>query len=609
MNKDNQEITRDQIPDKYKWNLTDLFIDDDEWQKTKNDLEAQFSGFEKFKNNLANSADNLYNCLSLYFQLKKTLFRLYAYAYQSSDQDIRQPKYISKRQEIDQLIVKFDTIASFIDSEIIGIDEKTLSIFLENNKALQEYARYINNILRLKSNILSVNEEKIISQAGFISNTALEIYEVFKEADMPRPIITLDNNQVIRLDDANFTLYRSSLDQATRQKVFSEFFNIYKQYENSFGVQLYNQIKSNIFYKNVRHYNSCLESALSANNIPVDVYKNLINSVHKNLPVLQRYLNLRKRILGLDKLHYYDLYVPLVKEIDLNYSYEQAQELIIKSLKPLGDDYLKVVDKVFNNRWIDVYPNMGKRSGAYSSGQVYDVHPFILLNYMGKFNDVSTLTHELGHTIHSYYSNTNQNYVDSNYPIFLAEVASTCHEFLLIEKILKDSTDQKQRLAILGRQLELFRTTLFRQTQFAEFELKINELAEQGKSLTGEELSKIYLDILKTYYEADKENIVIDDLYSIEWAQVPHFYYNFYVFQYATSLCASTIISKQILENEDMGSKYINDFLSAGCSNYPIDILKKLGLDMTNSSSYDLAFKKMTDIMDEMEDILATKIN
>jgi oligoendopeptidase F len=299
------------------------------------------------------------------------------------------------------------------------------------------------------------------------------------------------------------------------------------------------------------------------------------------------------------------LHTPIVKDIDTDYTYEQAQELVKESLKPLGDDYLKIVDKVFDNRWIDVYPTTGKRSGAYSSGQSYDVHPFILMNYMGKFNDVSTLTHELGHTIHSYYSNKNQNYVDSNYPIFLAEIASTCNEFLLIEKVLEESSDKKQRLSILGRQLEFFRTTLFRQTQFAEFELKINELAEQGKSLTGEELSKIYLDILKTYYEGDKENIIIDDLYGIEWACVPHFYYNFYVFQYATSLCASTVISNQILKNEDdVKTKYINDFLSAGRSDYPIIILKKLGLDMTVVEPYNLAFKKMNDIIDEMEKIL-----
>ncbi len=602
MDTNNQEITRDQISDKYKWNLNDLFADISDWENTKKELEVKLGGLEKFKNNLGKSADNLYDCLDLYFQLKKKLLKLYAYAYQLSDQDIRQSGPIAKRQEIDQLIVKLDTAGSFIDSEIITIPDKTITVFLKDKPVLQEYAHYINNIIRLRLNILSPAEEKIISQAGFISGTASEIYEIFKDADMPRPTITLSNNQIIRLDDANFTLYRSSLDQKLRQKVFTEFFGAYKQYENSFGVQLYNQIKSNIFYKNVRHYNSCLESALSTNNISVDVYKNLISSVHKNLSVLQRYLNLRKRILGLDKLHYYDLHTPIVKEIDTDYTYEQAQELVKESLKPLGDDYLKVVDKVFSNRWIDVYPTTGKKSGAYSSGQSYDVHPFILMNYMGKFNDVSTLTHELGHTIHSYYSNKNQSYVNSNYPIFLAEVASTCHEFLLNAEMLKKTSDRKQRLSILGRQLEFFRTTLFRQTQFAEFELKINELAEQGKSLTGEELTKIYLDILKTYYEGDKENIIIDDLYGIEWACVPHFYYNFYVFQYATSLCASNLISDQILKDDDnIKTKYINDFLSAGCSDYPINILKKIGLDMTDVKLYNLAFKKMNDIIDEIE--------
>jgi oligoendopeptidase F len=490
----------------------------------------------------------------------------------------------------------------------LTISTKTIEEFLKNKPQLKEYAHYIDNIQRLKPHTRSADVEEVISQAGLMSDTPYDIYGIFKNADMPRPEVELAGGQKVRLDDAAYTLYRASDDRAIRKKVFDDFFGAYKQYERTFGTQLYSQVKRDIFYKDARNYPSSLESALNANNIPVAVYKNLIASVHENLATLYRYLALRKKMLGIDDLHYYDMYPSLVKAVDLSYTVEQAEDVIKNALKPLGRDYIATLDKAFNNRWIDMFPNTGKRSGAYSSGSAYDVHPYILLNYNGQYDDVSTLAHELGHTMHSYYSNKNQTYVNSDYPIFLAEVASTCNEALLIDYVLGQIDDPQERLSILGNQLETFRTTLFRQTQFAEFELKIHELAEKGEALTGEKLTQIYLDILKTYYGHEKGVTVIDDLYGIEWAYIPHFYYNFYVFQYSTSLCASTAVSEKILDvNSGMREKYVKEFLSAGGSDYAIPILKNIGVDMTTTEPYELAFAKMNQIMDEIEAILAKK--
>ncbi|MEJ2053436.1 MAG: oligoendopeptidase F [Calditrichaceae bacterium] len=597
--------SRDQIQEKYKWDLTDLYASNDAWQAAKTDLENMIGEFGQYKGTLANSADQLYNCLQLMSDAYKKYYRLSNYASRLSDQDTRKSKPLGMTQKIGQTGTKLSAATSFIDPEILAIESQTIDKFMKQKPELKEYAHYIDDIQRLKPHTRSAEEEEIISQAGLMSDTPYDIYGIFKNADMPRPEVKLPEGKDVRLDDAAYTLYRANDDREFRQKVFEDFFGAYKQYERTFGTQLYSEVKKDIFYKNVRKYDSCLESALNANNIPVEVYHKLIKSVHDNLATLYRYLELRKKMLGVDELHYYDMYPSLVKEVDLSYSVEQAEDLLKKALKPLGSDYLATLNKAFNNRWIDIFPNTGKRSGAYSSGSAYDVHPYILMNYNGKYEDVSTMAHELGHTMHSFYSNKNQTFLNAQYPIFLAEVASTCNEALLMDYVLKNLKDPQERLSLLGTQLETFRTTLFRQTQFAEFELKIHEQAEAGEALTGEDLTKLYLDILKTYY-GDAEGVtVIDDLYGIEWAYIPHFYYNFYVFQYSTSLCASNAISEKILNDEDsMKKKYVKEFLSAGSSDYAIPILKRVGVDMTTTEPYELAFEKMNKIMDEIEQII-----
>jgi oligoendopeptidase F len=602
------EVRRGQIADKYKWNLAQIYQTEAEWQSKKAELGGMIAKFDEYRGQLGGSAEILWQGLDYSSKAFKEYMRLSAYASMTSDQDTRESQPQAMEQEIQQIGTKLGAASSFIEPEILSLDTEKLNGFIKNYPRLAEYAHYIQDIQRRKAHTLSQSEEEIIAQTSLISGTANNIYGIFKDADMPRPDFTLPDGKTIKLDDAAFTLHRYNPDQSFRKKAFEEFFGGYRKFERTFGMELYSQVKKDLFYKNVRKYETCLQAALDENNIPESVYHSLIKGVHENLPTLHRYLKLRQRMMGLDQLHYYDLYPSLVGKVELSYTVEEAQELIKTAMKPLGKPYVAVLDDAFKNRWIDMLPNTGKRSGAYSAGSAYDVHPFILMNYNGKYEDVSTLAHELGHTMHSYFSNKNQTFSNSHYPIFLAEVASTLNEALLIDHVMKQIKDAQQRLAILGNQLESYRTTLFRQTMFAEFELKIHELAETGKALTGEDLSAIYLDLVRTYYGQEQGVTQIDSLYGIEWAYIPHFYYNFYVFQYATSLCASAAISEKILkEGDTMRDLYLTKFLSAGGSDYAIPILKSVGVDMTTSEPFNMAMKKMETIMDEMEKILNSK--
>lgn len=603
------QVNRNQISDKYKWDLTHLFKSEAEWQAKKNEMAGMIPKFDEFKGKLGQSADMLFQCLDYSSKVWKDYMLVAGYASKLSDQDTRESKPQAMEQEISQIGTKMSAAAAFIEPEILSLEPAIIENFMLEKKELQEYAHYIRDIQRRKAHTLSPSEEEIVAQAGLMSGTAYNVYGIFKDADMPRPEITFPDGKNARLDDAAFTLHRANPNRDIRKKVFDEFFGAYKQFERTFGTELYSHIKKDMFYKNVRKYNSCLESALNENNIPTEVYHSLIKGVHENLPTLHRYLKLRRRMMELDQLHYYDLYPSLVGKVELSYTVEEAQEIVKASAKPLGTEYVAVLDQAFSNRWIDMLPSTGKRSGAYSSGEAYDVHPYILMNYNGKYDDVSTLTHELGHTMHSYFSNKNQTFINSHYPIFLAEVASTLNEALLIDHVLKKINDPQQRLAILGNRLETYRTTLFRQAMFAEFELIIHEKIEKGEALTGEDLTKMYLDLVRTYYGHDEGVTVIDSLYGIEWAFIPHFYYNFYVFQYATSLCASTAISEMILnEGDTMRYLYLKKFLSAGGSDYAIPILKNIGVDITSSEPFNLAMKRMNAIMDEMEKILDKKL-
>ncbi len=599
-----QEHDRSKIPDQYKWNITDIYPSDSAWSEAKEKLIKDLPAVEKYKGKLGSSAQHLYGCLKSVTDISKEFARLYTYASLSLDQDTRVPTYLALQQEMSQLGAEFGAKAAFIEPEILKINSAKIQKFLKSEKKLKIYRHYLDDILRRKAHTGTAGEEKIIADAGLMSDAPENIHSIFSNADFPYPEITLSDGKTVKLNQAGFSLHRTSLIREDRKKVFSAFMGRLNDYSRTYGTQLNAQVKKDLFYKNARKYKSCLESALNNNNIPTKVYHSLIDNVNKNLTTFHRYLKLRQRILGVDQLHYYDLYAPLLANVDLNYTIDESEKHIVSALQPLGNDYVSTIKKAFKERWIDVYPTEGKRSGAYSNGSAYDVHPYILLNYNGKYDDMSTIAHELGHTMHSYLSNTHQPYATADYPIFVAEVASTFNEALLNDYMLKQIKDDNIRFSLLGDYLESIKGTVFRQTQFAEFELRIHEMVEKGESLTGDVLNQVYDEIVKKYYGHDKNVCVVDDEIKAEWMYIPHFYYNFYVYQYATAYTASAALSERTLAGDKTATKKFIEFLSSGGSDYPINLLKKAGVDMTTSKPFELTMKKMNRVMDEMEIIL-----
>jgi oligoendopeptidase F len=601
-----QERDHSKIADQYKWNLADIYPSDAAWKEAKQKLIKELPVVEKYQGTLGSSTQQLLGCLDLVTNLNKEFARLYTYASLSLDQDTRVQSYLGLQQEMSQLGAAFGAKTAFIEPEILKIDQGRVQEFLKSEKKLEIYRHYLDDILRRKAHTGTEGEEKIIADAGLMSDAPSSIHGIFANADFPYPEITLSDGKTVKLDQAGFSLQRASSNREDRKKVFAVFMSKLNDFRRTYGTELNAQVKKDLFYKNARRYNSCLESALDGNNIPVQVYHSLVDNVNKNLSTFHRYLKLRQRILGVDQLHYYDLYAPLLANVDLKYNIEESEKHILAALQPLGDDYVSVIKKAFNERWLDVYPTEGKRSGAYSNGSAYDVHPYILLNYNGKYDDMSTIAHELGHTMHSYLSNTHQPYATSDYPIFVAEVASTFNEALLIDYMLKQIKDDNVRLSLLGSYLEGIKGTVFRQTQFAEFELRIHEMAEKGEPLTGDVMNTVYDEIVKKYYGHDKNVCIVDDEIKAEWMYIPHFYYNFYVYQYATAFTASAALSERTLAGDHEATKKYIKFLSSGGSDYPIDLLKTAGVDMTTSEPFELTMKKMNRVMDEMEKILST---
>jgi len=533
--------------------------------------------------------------------------KVYSYASMKSDQDIRNTRYLAMEQELSQMSPVIGAKLAFIDPELLLIGEETINRFINEQNGLMIYRMQLNELFRMQEHLLSEKEEKIIAQASILMDAPYSIFNVFINTEIPFPEINLSSGEKVLLNVAGYSKYRALPDRNDRELVFNTFWSAMKGFQGTLAEQLLGGVNANIFAARTRNYNSAIERALDNYNIPLDVYHSLIENVHANLPVFYRYLNLKKRMLGVDTLRYSDLYAEVVENINLEYSYEEAQELIINSLAPLGADYQNVVETAFNERWLDVYPTAGKRSGAYSNGSVYDVHPYILLNYNGQYDDVSTITHELGHTMQSYFSNKTQPFPLADYPIFTAEVASTFNETLLSDFMVNTVNDDDIKLSLLMNRLDNYKGTLFRQTQFAEFELAIHEKAEAGESLTSDVLNQIYGDLLKKYYGHDEGVCFINDLYSVEWSFVPHFYYNYYVYQYSTSFTASSALAEKVLSNEPGSLERYMEFISAGGSDYPIELLKKAGVDMTSSEPFDKAIEYMVRTMDEMEAILDKK--
>ncbi|MFZ0734590.1 MAG: oligoendopeptidase F [Candidatus Sulfotelmatobacter sp.] len=599
-----QERDRNKIPDEHKWDLAPIYPSDDAWRAEKEKLAAELPKLRKFQGKLAYAASTLADTLDLQSYFDKELTRLFVYASMSSDQDTRLSLYQGMEQEMIQLGSVLATESAFIEPEILKMDDATIQRFLAEEPRLRIYRQYLDDITRRRAHTLSTEEEKLLAAASIMASGPSSIFGVFADADFPYPSVTLSDGKSVKLDKAALALHRASPVREDRQTVMEAFFTSLEKYRATLGSLMNSNVQTSVFYARARNYASSLHAALDQPNIPVSVYFKLIEGVGRNLATFHRYLNLRKRIMGLPELHYYDLYAPLVPSVDARYSVEAAERKILSALAPLGPEYSRVTNQSFTERWIDMYPTEGKRAGAYSNGAAYDVHPYMLMNYNGKYDDMSTLAHELGHTMHSYFSNKTQPYPLSSYTIFVAEVASTFNEALLMDYMLKQIKDDTTRLSLLGNYLESFKGTVFRQTQFAEFELRMHEMVEKGQPLTGDALSRLYTEIVNKYYGHGQGICIVDDYIANEWSMIPHFYNAYYVFQYATSFTASSALSEKVLAGDPGATDRYLKFLSAGKSKYPIDLLKDAGVDMTSNDPLELTVKKMNRVMDEMESLL-----
>jgi oligoendopeptidase F len=602
-----QTRERSEVPPGQTWRLEDLYPSDQAWNQAKAALTGRMDGIGRYKGTLTESASQLLACLKLNSDIAKELGRLHSYASMKSDEDTRNATYLAMKQEIEQVVTEYNTQASFIEPELVQLDKAKIEAFIAAEPDLAVYRFYLLDILRSKAHTLSKEEEQILARAGQMADGPGSIYTVFSNAEMPYPEITLSDGTKALLNKSGYALYRASSNRADREAVFQAFWSATEKFKQTFGTDLYAHLQTHVFYAKTRKYDSCLHRALDRNNIPTEVYHSLIANVHENLDTFYRYLRLKKRMLGVDTLEYSDLYAPVVKDVDLKYTFDEAKALYLDALAPLGPDYRAAAAKAFEQRWIDVYPTPGKRSGAYSEGNVYDVHPYILLNYNGQYDDVSTLAHEMGHTMHSYYANKTQPFPLADYSTFVAEVASTFNESLLMHRMLGEIKDDDVKLSLLMNYLDGIKGTVFRQAQFAEFELRIHEKAERGEPLTGDTFTRVYGDILKQYYGHDKGVCHIDDLYAVEWAYIPHFYYNFYVYQYSTSFTAATALAEDVFSGRADAARRYLDFISAGGSDYPIEILKKAGVDMTTAEPFRKTMAAMNRTMDEIETILARR--
>jgi oligoendopeptidase F len=596
-----KERERSRIPEKYQWDLRDIYQDDASWEAAKQSFASKLPQITGFSGTLSESSEQMLHCLEFVDLLRKEFTQLACYASMKSDLDTRDAKYLAMDQEMSQIGSEFSALSSFIEPEILQIASEQIDLFIAQEPRLAPYRHIFDDILRKRVHTRTESEEKIIAEAGLMADAPGTINNIFSNADFPYPEIALEDGTSVRLDPSAFGLHRRSPNRETRKKVFDAYLGKMNEYRRTYGAQLASEVRKNMFYMRTRSYPSCLERALDSYNIPVAVYSNLIDGIRGHRDTLYRYLNLRKRLLGVEELHYYDLYAPIVHELDLSYNYEEATQHVLASLSPLGKAYQTVAETALSSRWIDVYHNDGKRSGAYSNGSVYDVHPYILLNYNGKYDDISTLAHELGHTMHSYLANKAQPYALSHYSIFVAEVASTFNEALLLNHMLKVEDREEVRLSLLGNYLDNARATVFRQVQFAEFELRIHELAEKGTALTGDQLNSIYLNMVREYHGHEKGVCTVEEVIQSEWTYIPHFYYNFYVYQYATSYIASTALSEKAIAGDTSAVDRFLDLLAAGGSDYPINLLKKAGVDMTSSQPLDSMMAQLNRVMDEIE--------
>ena len=590
---------RSEISSEYKWSVEDIYKSDDLWEDDYKKAQSYAEKIGSFKGKLSESAEKLLEYFRMNDELSVLFDKLAYYSLCKRDEDTRVSKYQDMANRLDILVVAIDEAAAFVTPELLSISDETLEKFYADCPDLELYRRALDKIRVQREHILSENEEKIIALTGEIVNSPDNIFSMFNDADLKFPDACDKDENPHQITHESFIPLMRSEDRALRKSAFDGLYHTYESFKNTSAAMLSGQIKALIFHARAKKYKSTLDAALSRNEVDTAVYHRLIEAVHENLDLMHRYVKIRKKALGLSELHPYDLYVPIVSGVDDKIDFEQAKAEVYESLAPMGEEYRAIFKKGIDERWIDVYENEGKRSGGYSAG--CRVHPFILLNHKDTLNCEFTLAHEMGHAIHSYLSNKNQPVAYSDYVIFVAEVASTCNESLLMQHLLKKCTDKKRRAYLVNYFLEQFRTTLYRQTMFAEFELMINEKAERGESLTAENLCEIYHKLNVEYYG---EDLVVDKELDMEWARIPHFYNDYYVYQYATGFSAAIALSQKILnEGEPAVRDYIS-FLSGGCSKDPISLLKGAGVDMTSKSAVENALQLFSKLLDEMEELL-----
>jgi len=593
------------LPLEQTWKLEDIFGDDDAFERAKLALETDLPALDALAGRLSESAGRLADVLEEHSDVVQRFALLRCYAALRSDADTRVESYQVMRQSVELLATELSRKTAFVRPEILALEPETIEGFINVEPRLAPFSHYLRDLARQREHVLGPNEEQILAESSLLSRSPSSLYQVLSSVELPRPEATLSTGETIELTPVNFNRHRSSQTREDRLAIFPSYFRAYRDFKSTFGHNLYASIKGQMFRARVRRYDSCLAAALSPDNVPVDVYRNLIRQVHEHLPVLHRYIGLRARALGLDRVEYPDLYCPMTSAPARKFTPEEARRLVQECQAPLGDAYTRPLGAAFDERWIDWHPGPGKRSGAYATGWAYDVHPFVLLNYVGDYESVSTLAHEMGHAMHSYFSNRTQLFPAADYPIFVAEVASTLNEALLNHHMLEAAGSREEKLALVGSYLDGIRGTLFRQTMFAEFELEIHERAERGEVLTGEKLSEIYLRLLRLYHGHDEGVMHVADDYAVEWAAIPHLYYDFYVYQYSTGIVAATALAHNLLaDSSGAARERYMQFLSSGGTDYPLELLRRAGVDLEMAQPYRDTMASVSSRLDLLETLL-----
>lgn len=591
---------RSEVKEEYTWNLSDMYASKEAWEQDIAEINALTAEIEKREGSVVSSAENLLFVLEQMAKAEQKLELAFNYAERLYDQDQNNSEHQAMSQKMFALYTDYSSRTAFIVPEILAADMTVLEEYIKENGKLELYRKQIEEIQRRKAHSLSAELEKLVAMTGEMAQTPDQVFSVLANADLRFPEIEDENGEKFRLTNGNFVPTEESADRRVRKDAFEAYYSVFKQFANTLAGLYSGQLKQQIFYAKARKYASTLEAAVDANNVPVKVYHNLIDTVNKNLDKMHRYVSIRKKCLGVDELHMYDIYTPMIADAARKIPFEEAKETVLKALAPLGEEYVAKVREGFENRWIDVYENEGKRSGAYSAG-AFGVHPYVLLNHNDTLDNMFTLAHEMGHAMHSYYSNESQPYIYSQYKIFVAEVASTCNEVLLMQYLLSNTTDKKERAYLLNHYLDSFKGTLYRQTMFAEFEMQTNRMAEEGESITSDGLSKIYHELNQKYYGPD---MVSDPQIAYEWARIPHFYYNFYVYQYATGFSAAVALATGILNEGAPAVERYKKFLSGGCSQSPVELLKIAGVNMEEPKAVQDALDVFGKVLDEMETLI-----